>query len=1158
MNSEPPASPDDDPNLSDLGRAMLGGESAASRPSSKPSAVWEPPTADELHKLLPQYEIVKMLGRGGMGAVYMGRQISLDRPVAIKILSATLGAADVGFSERFKNEARAMAKLNHPGIVSVYDFGETEGGLLYIVMEYVDGTDVARMIAANGRLHTEHAMAITAHVCDALAYAHERGIIHRDIKPANIMVGYDGSVKVADFGLAKVSTANGSTMGLTQSGMAMGTLHFMAPEALVLGSSVDHRADIYAVGVMLYQMLTGKLPQGMFKMPSQIVSGLDPRYDEVIRHAIMEDRDERYPEVRNMRGALDRILTQPVVKVEERAKPALPTQARPQRPGDRQPQLQRSAPQPPPVTRRSLGWLWLALITLVVAAVWYFVSRQPASGGATTLEPASSPPPTAPRSSPPTSAGPGEPNVTIATSETKSLPVPVPTVAPAATEGWTSLFNGKDLTGWDLHPANFPAEVKDGAIRIRGSSTIPLSGNMYYRGTGSAMPQWTDFELVCSVKTENKGNSGIYLHASPSIPNSNRSNGVEVQIWNDLSGGTSGKSGSLHGLVPALSARFGDGEWFHLKARVEGKRVQTWLKKPSETEWQPAADWTPPAGWTPPTDRPGVKLGSGTISLQNNPPLDGVVWFKDVQFRELNAAASYALASVPLDEKQILGRWVRTNMDRPGDAYLMDLSADGSALWTGDNTTVRGTWLLKAGVLEVDWNSHFKFSLKPPSPSASPEMLKGTANWPDGKSSEIFYERQATSTNVTSTLDESFGGHRYQFVPGSFSWSEAKAKAESMGGHLTTITSQEENEWLLDTFKSQLSAEARPRNARMVWLGGIEENLGAGWKWVTGEPFQFNAWMPGEPNREKGGHGQIGHPFMLNFYSEGTKVGWNDNSADSMLASKMGGFLVEWETDKSGGVPTPAIPVASATSWTDTKGRSLQAKFIRTEGTNVMLEIAGKVTPVPLASLSSASQKVVRDLQASLPATTDVGWTPLFPNESLSGWTGATANCIVSGNILNSAGKGDLISAREYASFQLKFDLRISEGANNGIGIWRELSVDSLSGKGFEIQIQDDTWPEFQRQEYWQQHGGIYYYKEPLVPAMNPPGTWNSHEIHVEGTQLKVTINGKLVQDTDLSEIRPIVSRAAPFDASRRRGYLVIHGNRGVAEFRNIRIKELP
>jgi serine/threonine protein kinase len=305
--STAPSTPANAPNLSALGRELLdtGG--------SKPSGPWVPPTAEELGKLLPEYDIVKMLGRGGMGAVYMGRQISLDRPVAIKILSNTLDAADASFAERFKNEARAMGKLNHPGIVTVYAFGETAGGLLYIVMEYVEGTDVARMIAKSGRLHTDHAMAITAHVCDALAYAHERGIIHLDIKPANIMVGYDGNVKVADFGLAKVHGKSGETLGLTQSGMAMGTLHYMAPEALMLGSAVDHRADIYAVGVMLYQMLTGKVPHGMFELPSLQVPGLDPRYDEIIAKAMREDRERRFQQITELRRDLDGILTQPVV-----------------------------------------------------------------------------------------------------------------------------------------------------------------------------------------------------------------------------------------------------------------------------------------------------------------------------------------------------------------------------------------------------------------------------------------------------------------------------------------------------------------------------------------------------------------------------------------------------------------------------------------------------------------------------------------------------------------------------------------------------------------------------------------------------------------------------------------------------------------------------
>jgi serine/threonine protein kinase len=372
------SSPECDANLSGLGRALMG-----TNEGSKPSGPWVPPTAEELHQILPQYEIVKMLGRGGMGAVYMGRQTALDRPVAIKILSAQLEESDRGFTERFKNEAKAMARLNHPAIVKVFEFGEHASGLLYIVMEYVDGTDVARMIAKKGRLHTEHAMAITAHVCDALVYAHARSIIHRDIKPANVMVGYDGVVKVADFGLAKVSVC-GQTLGLTQSGMAMGTMHYMAPEALMLGTSVDHRADIYAVGVMLYQMLTGKIPHGMFQMPSTQVPGLDPRYDAIVSKAMMEDREERYPQISEMRVELDSILTQPVVKAEP-ARPeqavALTTGDRPQRSGGQPFRPPHSlaepvaaATQPAP---RSLAWLWVTLLVVSVfgALAWFVLPR---------------------------------------------------------------------------------------------------------------------------------------------------------------------------------------------------------------------------------------------------------------------------------------------------------------------------------------------------------------------------------------------------------------------------------------------------------------------------------------------------------------------------------------------------------------------------------------------------------------------------------------------------------------------------------------------------------------------------------------------------------------------------------------------------------------
>ncbi len=314
MNPLP--NPPDDPPPSGFGESeidLLALGKALWKSGAGPTSAWEPPTVEALQMMLPGYQIEKFIARGGMGAVYRGVQAALGRVVAIKILPPGLQDQDISYAERFKQEARAMAQLDHPSIVPVYAFGEMADGTLYFVMEFIEGTDVAEMVASQGRLSSMHAMAIAAHVCDALRYAHDHGIVHRDIKPANIMVGFDGRVKVADFGLAKVAQGGGS--GLTQSGFVMGTECFLAPEALVQGAVVDHRADIYAVGVMLYQMLTGRLPKGLFELPSLQIPGLDPRYDVIVRDAMRELPEQRYQHIKEMRRALDGILTQPVKPV---------------------------------------------------------------------------------------------------------------------------------------------------------------------------------------------------------------------------------------------------------------------------------------------------------------------------------------------------------------------------------------------------------------------------------------------------------------------------------------------------------------------------------------------------------------------------------------------------------------------------------------------------------------------------------------------------------------------------------------------------------------------------------------------------------------------------------------------------------------------------
>jgi len=269
---------------------------------------WTPPTPEELARLLPQYQIEGMLGRGGMGAVYKGRQERLERTVAIKILPVEL-TADPQFVTRFEREARTLARLHHPGIVMVHDFGQTPDGHLYFVMEFIEGTDLRQVLQGPG-LEPEQALEITVQICEALQAAHRQGVVHRDIKPANILITKEGRVKLADFGLAR----QGDSEQLTCTNEVVGTPDYMAPEQHAGGDrQADHRADIFALGVTLYEMLTGQVPRGAFVPPSQKVK-VDVRIDEVVLKALQEEPARRYQQVGEMEGDVNRIRTSARVK----------------------------------------------------------------------------------------------------------------------------------------------------------------------------------------------------------------------------------------------------------------------------------------------------------------------------------------------------------------------------------------------------------------------------------------------------------------------------------------------------------------------------------------------------------------------------------------------------------------------------------------------------------------------------------------------------------------------------------------------------------------------------------------------------------------------------------------------------------------------------
>ena len=208
---------------------------------------------------------LELIGWGGMGFVFKARQPHLDRFVALRLLPDKL-ARDPRFAERFNREGKVLARLNHPSIVSVYDFGMTQH-FYFLLMEFVDGVNLREAMQA-GRFSPAEALRVVPQICEALQYAHGQGVLHRDIKPANILLDTRGQVKIADFGIAKLVGEQKPDVTLTATGAALGTPQYMAPEQLENPSEVDHRADIYSLGVVFYEMLTGELPIGRFAAPS--------------------------------------------------------------------------------------------------------------------------------------------------------------------------------------------------------------------------------------------------------------------------------------------------------------------------------------------------------------------------------------------------------------------------------------------------------------------------------------------------------------------------------------------------------------------------------------------------------------------------------------------------------------------------------------------------------------------------------------------------------------------------------------------------------------------------------------------------------------------------------------------------------------------------
>lgn len=938
MNSDS-AVPTNDPffgnSVSDLMRAALEDETAL--PDSAADQ-WHPPTTEHLAEMLPQYSIMSLIGRGGMGAVYHGIQLSLNRPVAIKLLPTEL-AGLMDFVTRFEREARMLGRLQHAGIVAVYDFGHTPEGHLYFVMEYVDGADLQGVIHAG--LEPLQALDLTLQICEALQYAHSQGVIHRDIKPANVLLTRDGRAKLADFGLARPLT---TTQGMTAASVIMGTPEYMAPEQWE--GKVDHRADIYALGVMLYEMLTGKRPQGAFDLPS-MTARVDSRLDEVVVKAMRQAPDQRYQKVSELRDAVHHIqTTRPPRQVPARANVTAPNPVR---------QASLKAKTRLVERRRSKAETigWLAVITLLIAcaggAAWVTLQKQSEKNPLATKSERFDDVETLPSARdemPPSPPGKGEAGTSqgiipgpdagqvLGWLETAaSLAGQIPVEKGVRNRFYQSLSRAYTAAGRFDIAIKMAENIND--LTLRKASATGVCVEMALRGQFQEALRMA--KMVTGISCEDAVRAKIaslLLQRGEIIEAKAMSQPIrdplaatlflmdvavrclaakDQALFTEKTQAALAFASSI-GVQEEMQQAF----QYIVVSLVEANQVPMALESSSfyrghryqspvfdiiealakKGEFAAAVELLQSCGFTKyPSCVAGAALSRAYAAHGRAKEAESIAGTLAYDDHAAKALVDVYVLLGRLEEAIAAADRLRTtsHLDGSRDEDLGIAVAKTIALeaWTKGFATA----LLRAEKQDL-----------PTVRALSLIALGESCKQPSRPATQINvpYDPAAFAGLVCSVVPpqfkaapyQYFENHRYQFVERRCSWLEARDVAAKLGGHLATLNSPEEHDWVVRIFSDRVRGDYGS-----AFLGGKYENQR--WEWTTQEPFVFTNWHPGEP----AGRGPVSY---MDLQSRGNAIACCTSWGSRPNNSK--GFIVEWESDHlAAGTqqPVPAPPPAS-------------------------------------------------------------------------------------------------------------------------------------------------------------------------------------------------------------------------------------------------------